>query len=155
MPESVSDRPTRAHETIFLFALKPGYFFDQEAVSVPYTKDGRKKTTVQQGPHSIQHRNGERWPGEGRNIRSVWELKATNQADEHYASYSLELPRLCITAGCPPGGVVFDPFLGTGTTARVALDLGRRSLGSELSEKYARMAVDRLGQQSLFPTLEV
>lgn len=155
MPESVTNRPTKSHEYVFMFAKRPGYFFDQEAVREPHKLDGRTKTTVQAAGGSLQHRDGERWPGNGRNIRSVWEIPTGATSDDHYASFPTELPRRCIKAGCPEGGLVLDPFLGTGTTARVARDLGRRTIGFELSEQYAALSVARLGQLSLFTMLEV
>jgi hypothetical protein len=70
MPESVRDRPTNAHEFVFLLSKSKRYFYDGEAVKMPHCPDGRKKTSVKGGPGSIQHRDGERWPGTGRNRRT-------------------------------------------------------------------------------------
>ena len=74
MPSSAKDRPTIAHSSIFMLTRSPRYYFDQDAVRVPHKTDGRKVTTVKQGPNSHQHRNGERWPNGGRNIRTVWKI---------------------------------------------------------------------------------
>ncbi len=133
MPESVTDRPTKSHETIFLFSKQPRYFFDQEAVrekyqdpreggdgfrwhSERYTNqtpaqsnhtptakgpDGRKVTKVVGADGSIQHRDGERWPNGGRNIRSVWEIATQPYPDAHFATFPEALPERCIKAGCP------------------------------------------------------
>jgi hypothetical protein len=101
MPESVTDRPTKAHEYVFLLTKGPRYFFDQEAVREPHTPDGRKVTTVVGGNGSIQHRDGERWPNAGRNVRSVWEIATQPYPEAHFATFPEELPRRCIAAGCP------------------------------------------------------
>ena len=172
MPESVTDRPTKAHEYVFLLSKQPRYWFDQEAVREKYQDgpglnggkysppgqsphgnargpDGRRLTRVLGADGSIQPRDGERWPNGGRNIRSVWEIATQPYADAHFATYPEELVRRCILAGCPEGGTVLDPFMGSGTTALVARRLGRNSVGIELNESYCEMAARRLGQQSL------
>lgn len=107
MPESVTDRPTKAHEYLFLLSKQPRYFFDQEAVRERYGDpakgpDGRRKTGVFAGDGSIQHRDGERWPNlTGRNIRSVWEIATQPYPEAHFATFPEELARRCIAAGCP------------------------------------------------------
>ena len=84
-----------------------------------------------------------------RNARSVWEIQTMQYADAHFATFPEELPRRCILAGCPEGGTVLDPFMGSGTTAKVARDLGRNSVGVELNPEYAQLCATRLQQQSL------
>ena len=183
MPESVTDRPTKSHEYVFLLTKGPRYFFDADAVREPYKYDGRTVTHVEGRDGSAQYRNGERWPGlkprssgnkerkpnpaavlgrgdtshgipwvegVGRNIRSVWEIATQPYPDAHFAVYPEALPERCIKAGCPEGGTVLDPFMGSGTTALVARRLGRRSIGIELNEEYAALAAKRLQQLSLF-----
>lgn len=177
MPESVTDRPTKAHEYVFLLSKSPRYFFDQEAVREGYDQgwkgrldtspatngriggpggfvgrgpDGRRKTSVVGGEGSEQHRNGERRPNpEGRNVRSVWEIATQPYAEAHFATFPQELPRRCILAGSPVGGTVLDPFMGSGTVAYVARSLGRRSIGIELNGDYCELIAKRTGQQSL------
>jgi DNA modification methylase len=178
MPESVTDRPTKSHEYVFLLTKSPRYWFDADAVrekyrdttrDVPVTglnggayappgqtphsnargPDGRRVTRVLAASGSIQHRDGERWPNDGRNIRSVWEIATQPYPDAHFATYPEELVRRCILAGCPHGGTVLDPFMGSGTTALVARKHGRKAVGVELNPEYAAMAARRLGQQSL------
>jgi DNA modification methylase len=133
MPESVTDRPTKSHEYVFLLSKQPG---------TSSTRNGAASG-------SIQHRDGERWPNDGRNIRSVWEIATQPYPDAHFATYPEELVRRCILAGCPHGGTVLDPFMGSGTTALVARKHGRKAVGVELNPEYAAMAARRLGQQSL------
>ena len=173
MPESVTDRPTKSHEYVFMLTKQPRYFFDQEAVREGYKYDGRSVTAVEGRDGSIQHRSGERWPGlrpqtararelaeehglteahieairavgitdvgkaqhtqdgfgkndpevqaladeakavlggyyrefllpqGGRNIRSVWEIATQPYKEAHFATFPEELPRRCIAAGCP------------------------------------------------------
>lgn len=202
MPESVTDRPTKSHEYVFLLSKSSSYFFDADAVREPFAPasedryryafggaknqaladankvgvgvgtrpigmrtfpgqqpeaergpDGRRKTSVQAGDGSIEHRDGERWPNGGRNIRSVWEIATQPYAEAHFATFPLELPRRCIAAGCPADGVVLDPFMGSGTTALVARNLGRHSVGIELNADYCALAAKRLSQQSLLGNL--
>jgi DNA modification methylase len=181
MPESVTDRPTKAHEYVFLLSKQPRYFFDQEAVREKYEggsmrngfrgehdgpsayiaqqgpqdnsakgPDGRRKTTVQGAAGSLQHRDGERWPNGGRNIRSVWEIATQPYPEAHFATFPEELARRCIAAGCPENGTVLDPFMGSGTVAHVARKLGRHAVGIDLNESYLELAARRLQQQSLF-----
>jgi len=101
MPESVTDRPTKAHEYVFLLAKQPRYWFDQEAVREPHSPDGRAVTRVVGQDGSLQHRDGERWPNAGRNVRSVWEIATQPYPEAHFATYPEELVRRCLLAGCP------------------------------------------------------
>lgn len=79
------------------------------------------------------------WEGLTRNRRSVWNITTKPYKDAHFATFPPELPRICIMAGCPVGGVVLDPFAGSGTTGAVAIELGRRAVLIELNEKYVDM----------------
>jgi site-specific DNA-methyltransferase (cytosine-N4-specific) len=87
--------------------------------------------------------------GTGRNARTVWEIPTQASAEAHFATFPIELPRRCIAAGCPAGGTVLDPFMGSGTTALAARSLGRRAIGVELNPEYAELCARRLAQQSL------
>lgn len=108
MPESVTDRPTKAHEQIFLLTKSPRYWFDQEAVREPHISDGRggfsNKETLKsirlQASHAPSLVNAEVNPN-GRNIRSVWEIATEPYPDAHFATFPRELARRCILAGCP------------------------------------------------------
>ena len=105
MPESVTDRPTKAHEYLFLLAKRPSYFFDQEAVREEHSPDGRRATTLPVGPNSHENHAGrdghERWPNGGRNLRTVWEIPTQPFPDAHFATFPEALPARCIKAGCP------------------------------------------------------
>lgn len=113
MPESVKDRCTKAHEYVFLLSKSGQYFFDADAI---------------------------REPGAGRNKRSVWTIATEPTKHGHFATFPKALVRPCILAGCPEGGTVLDPFLGSGTTGVVADVLGREWIGIELNPKYAEIA---------------
>ena len=280
MPESVTDRPTKSHEQVFLLTKRPRYFYDAEAVrephggkpsgnvtptwvptsgtpvkhSIPWAPgsepdpdvltigdlppeaprgaDGRRVTTRTTGPDShdnyqkFGHEEGrERWPNGGRNLRSVWEIATQPFVGAHFATFPEALVRRCLLAGCPewvcatcgkprerivervgfpepePQGAdleplrvtnndadrrrvlsgqrhaafkaenpdrdmgwsdcghgnyrpghVLDPFMGSGTVAKVARDHGRHSIGIDLNADYLELAADRTKQQSLLAT---
>lgn len=149
MPESVTDRCTKAHEYMFLLSKSPKYYFDSESIkesavstSLKHFTDGGKD---KQRGHGRRHagfngRYAERLAKEGipktRNKRDVWTVATQPFSGEHFATFPRELIRPCIRAGCPVGGVVLDPFMGSGTTAVVALEEGRDYLGIELNCDY-------------------
>jgi DNA modification methylase len=91
--------------------------------------------------------SGKRWVpnNRGRIKRCVWEINTQKQRQEYYAAYPEKLVEICINACCPKEGVVLDPFLGSGTTALVALKLIKKIIGIELSEEYIEMCYKRLG----------
>jgi DNA modification methylase len=156
MPESAKDRPTRSHEYIFLFAKLPNYFYNYEATLEPHTGDRwggpvALHTESWKGGTRIAERDGRNYfPGGGRNMRSVWEMATESLPDAHYAPFPQELVKRCIQAGAPDGGLVLDPFLGSGTTAYVARKMGRRCVGIELSRDYCELIRVRTQQLSLF-----
>ena len=179
MPESVTDRPTKAHEYVFLLSKSPRYYYDAEAIAEPAAWERWGDQTVvkpQPGtaswikPKSKQELTGENRPGgrgdtylgfneryaaddpasrKTRNARTVWEIATQPYPEAHFATYPQELVRRCIRAGCPAGGLVLDPFMGSGTTALVAREEGRKSIGIELNPDYCELAARRLAQQSL------
>ena len=178
MPESVTDRPTLAHEHVFMLTRSRRYYYDREAALEPYEApehvnrtpsplynpnqpagkrahtglhpvaagpDGRRQTRVAAGDGSIQHRNGERWPHpDGRNARSVWHIATQPYKRSHFATFPEELARRCIASSSRAGGIVLDPFAGTGTALLVARRLGRSAIGIELSEDYCELAARRV-----------
>ncbi len=108
MPESVTDRPTKSHEYVFLLTRSPRYYFDAYAVREPHSPDGRAVSTrtVGNGSHAnyqeFGHDEGrERWPNGGRNIRSVWEIPTQPFSEAHFATYPQALVERCVKAGCP------------------------------------------------------
>ena len=150
-PESVKDRVTRSHETIFLLTKTPDYWFDVEAIKEPAKwGDGSKGTAKPRGAFNTKgtpRRDGEgfRYISDTRRKRSVWEVATSRYRGAHFAMFPPDLIRPCILAGCPPDGTVLDPFGGSGTTAGVAATLGRSSVIVELNPDYVRDVVpDRL-----------
>lgn len=209
MPESVSDRPTKSHEYVFLLAKSERYYFDADAVKEPASEDtnaryargrGANPKNADGGPgnqtiaktfdhmkkpvagwasgdgshNAIDHARqgsasrkfGNNGVGFGhgydaqpkprvknnasfdeametmpdrRNIRTVWSLATEAFSGAHFATFPRDLVRRCILSGSRPGDVVLDPFMGSGTVAQVADELGRQWLGCELNPQYAAM----------------
>ncbi|MHC1728305.1 MAG: site-specific DNA-methyltransferase [Syntrophobacteraceae bacterium] len=120
-PESVKDRPTRAHEYLFLFSKSEKYFYNHEAVQEPST-------------------NGTR-----RNRRTVWDINTESFPEAHFATFPPKLIEPCILAGSQEGDTILDPFFGSGTVGGVCSKLGRRFTGIEIKEEYAQIARKRVG----------
>jgi len=128
MPESCKDRPTRAHEQVFLFTKKSKYYYDPS-----YLQTEPQKSSVRiDGLTDMV------------NARDVWSLPVSSSSEAHFATYPSELVKRCILSGCPLGGKVLDPFSGSGTTVAVSVELGRYGIGFELSRKYWNMSVNRM-----------
>lgn len=158
MPESVNDRPTKAHEYIFLLSKSVRYYYDQDAIKefAPTKRYG--------GRQSKGRLDSKAWKNDGKvnrdstkNKRSVWMVPTVSCPDAHFAVYPPALIRPCVLAGCPQGGIVLDPFFGRGTTGRVALEYGRHFIGIELNEEYVKMAERYLAsfRQQVVLTLEM
>jgi site-specific DNA-methyltransferase (adenine-specific) len=150
-PESVRDRLTRSHETIFLLTKSQKYWFDVEAVKEPAKwGDGSKGTSKPRGSFNTKgtpRRDGEgfRYISDTRRKRSVWEVATSRYHGAHFAMFPPDLITPCILAGCPPDGTVLDPFGGSGTTAGVAATQGRNSIIIELNADYVRQVMpDRI-----------
>lgn len=173
MPSSASDRCTTAHEYIFLLTKSARYDFGQllePAVSNPGAgiTEAKQKFGSQNGLDGRPHSGWMGGDGATRNKRSVWTIATQSYPGSHFAVFPEELARLCITAGCPEGGTVLDPFSGSGTTGKVALQLGRRYVGLDVNEDYLELALRRVdhyqsdtpsesekqGQASLFDGLD-
>lgn len=168
MPESVTDRCTKAHEYIFLLAKNQKYYFDAEAIKEPANYDGRKDTKMKgsnkfrnsarylnhasynnSNPETFHSKGHERWQRgkEGeylRNKRSVWTITTKPFKGAHFATFPEDLVKPCIMAGCPKSGITLDPFAGAGTVGVVAKKLGRNFIGIELNPKYVEMAQKRI-----------
>jgi len=158
MPESVRDRPTSAHEHIFLLTKTPRYYWDAEAVREP--DGGKPSGNGFKREHRLSYGgrgDDDQWtPGGGRNVRNVWTMATEPTPEAHFATFPTELVRRCLAAGCKPGGVVLDPFIGSGTTAKVARSMGLRAVGIDLNPEYLEIAAKRLNQLSLFaPVMDV
>ena len=146
MPESVTDRPTKSHEYVFLFAKEPRYYYDADAIAEPVTSSGGNFSTVYASQQIGHGGVSTRKAYDKRNKRSVWTIPTKPNPEAHFATFPPDLITPMILAGCPVGGVVLDPFMGSGTTALVARKLGRRFIGSELNADYAAIANRRLAQ---------
>ena len=177
MPESVTDRCTKAHEYVFLLSKSERYFYDAEAVKEPAKEWHGQAATFDRGNNAVashvipgqsaaQHRprpskkrgefNGktEAMAGTGqnafravtptRNRRSVWTVATRPYKGAHFATFPPALIEPCILAGSRPGDTVLDPFMGSGTTAAVALQQGRQYLGCELNPEYGALQVARI-----------
>ena len=153
MPESVQDRCTKAHEYIFLLSKSPKYFYDNEAIKVPVKQDwgtrDRSKGKYHNEGTGLQPHSGLEKSYEKANKRSVWSVNTKPYKGAHFAVFPSELITPCILAGAPVGGIVLDPFMGSGTTAQVAQQLGRQYLGCELNPDYKELQDSRLLQPSL------
>ena len=155
MPESVKDRCTKAHEYIFLFSKKPKYYFDSEGIK----EDAIWKNDKRAGKGRLTY-DGKRQGGEGegqeafvaikdtRNKRDVWSVPVRAYKGAHFATFPPPLIEPCILAGSRVNDIVLDPFMGSGTTAMVAKQHGRRYIGCELNEDYRELQDKRLGVES-------
>lgn len=156
LPESVTDRPVKCYEHIFLLSKSPHYYYDYKAimeplkqVSIERYKRGRSAHSKYVGKQGItrERENFADFPQEGKRKRDVWEVSTnTYKMDEHFAMYPEKLIEPCILAGCQEGGVVLDPFFGSGTTGAVAKRLGRDFIGIDISERFTEKAKARIAQ---------
>jgi DNA modification methylase len=152
MPESVTDRCTKAHEYIFLMSKSERYYYDASAIA----EEASGRATGNNGPVAgagnndpfFRTREGfaavadKEW--HTRNKRSVWEVSTQPFSEAHFATFPPALIEPCILAGCPKNGTVLDPFGGAGTTGLVADRLGRNAILIELNPEYAAMAERRI-----------
>ena len=162
MPESVRDRCTKAHEYIFLMSKSQKYHYDADAMKEEATSgatgaaasfkrtDSKRELAIPgQGVGTHRPDRDDESYNETRNKRSVWTVPVKPYAGAHFAVFPSDLIEPCILAGAPVGGIVLDPFMGSGTTAQVAQDLGRQYLGCELNTEYEALQKKRLSQLSL------
>lgn len=168
MPESVTDRCTKSHEYIFLLSKSKRYYFDNEAVKEPAVGFDKSNPGIKKGntksfrggnayTHNRSfnnsadisretHGNTENLTGL-RNRRSVWSIAPSKSQYAHFATFPEKLVQPCILAGCPEGGIVLDPFMGTGTTGLVARKLHRNYVGIELNPTYQKIAEQRIANE--------
>jgi DNA modification methylase len=184
MPESVTDRPTRSHEYIFLMTKSERYYYDANAIKEPIKEASLKRLNQdienQQGSSRANggaktngtmkavmfggnKKNGGRtysgnpWAVKEKmaNKRDVWTVATKPFTEAHFATYPEELIEPCILAGCPENGIVLDPFMGAGTTALVAWKNNRNYLGIELNKEYIKIADKRLRMATSQMKIEV
>lgn len=173
MPESVTDRPTKAHEYVFLLSKAERYYYDAAAIAEAsvygdHARNGtpdyeaqspgqpvqsgitKRRRSVARGgfngkTEAMPGRNAFRAFTETRNARTVWEIATQPYSEAHFATFPEELARRCVLAGSRPGDTVLDPFGGSGTVAQVATGNGRDSLYIDLNPKYLELARQRIG----------
>lgn len=166
MPENVKDRPTRSYEHVFLFSKSGRYYYNASAIAEPIASstaarymagrnaDSKYADIVSgQGNGKIQGINRPRKAGEikkedispYRNSRDIWLVNTVPYRGAHFAAFPPKLALKCILAGCPEGGIVIDPFFGSGTTGLVAVENRRRYIGIELNPAYCTLAAERIG----------
>lgn len=187
MPESVTNRPTKSHEYIFLFSKSTQYYYDYEAIKEPavdtgggpfsdkyaeaqpahggksryrskrdsFKRSGSKREPAILGQNYGTHRpdrEESEYDTTTRNKRSVWTVNTEPCQDAHFAVFPSALIEPCILAGCPPNGIVLDPFFGSGTVGEVCVKTGRNWLGVELNPDYIKIANKRVAgtQPALF-----
>lgn len=167
MPGSQTDRPTLAHEYVFLMTKSPKYWYDIDATRTPLkaktlttygckvtTKGGKVGEVMSAGWAAHIKTRKPKTNKEGRavgaNMRSVWRIATEKNKHAHFAVMPQALAERCIKAGCPVDGIVLDPFMGSGTTAVVARRLGRNFIGCDLNKKYVEMAHHRLAEDDPF-----
>lgn len=162
MPSSTRSRPTTDHEYIFFLTRSKSYFYDADAVREPHVtfseqskmRGGRRHFGQRNGTPEAGKNGGSnnlhdgRWDQAfhpaGRNKRTVWSIPLSKYREAHFAVFPEKLVETCIAASCPPGGMVLDPFVGSGTTAAVARRLGRSYLGIDCVAEYCALARERI-----------
>jgi len=149
MPEPVQDRCTKSHEYIFLLSKSHKYHYDIEAIQEPAIYAGDDRGSRFDSRRGTEANSVSGKTGEFKNKRSVWTVTTKPYSGAHFAVFPTELIEPCILAGAPVGGIVLDPFMGSGTTAQVAQDLGRQYLGCELNPDYGKLQKKRTAQTSL------
>lgn len=162
MPSATKTRPTTDHEYVFFFAKSKNYYYDADAIREPHVtfteksrmrggrnhffkRDGTPEKGKNEGNSNLHNaRWDQAFHPKGRNKRTVWSIPLSKFRDAHFAVFPESLVETCILAGSPEGGVVLDPFIGSGTTALVAKRLGRKYIGIDCAEEYCKMARRRL-----------
>jgi DNA modification methylase len=161
MPESVTDRCTKAHEYLFLLSKSERYYYDADAIRQPAAENSKGKNWTER--QAMGFRGDSKHPTKdaieaglhipsfapnvnGVNRRSVWTVNTRPYRGAHFATFPPALIEPCILAGCPKGGTVLDPFGGSGTTAEVALKNGRSVVLNELNPEYIKLAEARIAE---------
>ena len=156
MPESVTDRPTKAHEQVFLLSKRERYFYDAAAIAEHATH--ANEAAFDPGTDGLggdDRRTGASTRRFGanpstRNARTVWTIPTQPTPDAHFATFPEALAERCILAGSAQGNLVLDPFFGSGTVGKVAERFGRRWTGIELNPAYVGISERKTAQRGIF-----
>ena len=149
MPSSVQDRLNTNSEAIFFFVKDKNYFFDLDSIRIPHKLNSIKRLSYPQGaskesPYFKQFNNGKNEKRfcnpKGKNPGDCLHFPFEPRSKSHFATFPSTIPELLIKCGCPKGGIVLDPFIGSGTTAISALRLGRKYIGFDLNKNYCKLA---------------
>ncbi len=167
MPESVKDRCTRSHEYIFMFSKSRNYYYDAEAIKEPCVNGDprsprgsrgtlaknaglRKQDAIGKSAYTgFNERYSATEKRNSRNKRDVWTVSTKGFKGAHFATFPEELIAPCVLASCRKGGIIYDPFFGSGTTGKVAKDNGRYFIGAEINANYAKIAAERTKTESI------
>ena len=151
MPESVTDRPTKSHEYIFLLTKSQKYYYDAEAIKEQAVVGWAGSTFNGERDLAVRPTTGDgpRNETDTRNKRTVWTVPTSPYKGAHFATFPADLVKPMVLAGCPVDGTVLDPFNGSGTTGEVAIGLGRNYIGIELNPEYIKLANRRLAQPGM------
>ena len=159
MPEPVNDRFTKKHEFIFLLTKSKKYYFNLDAIRDKHIWDSDKRNDGRRHSYSLNAKtlnddkvgaNAVSFNPLGKNPGSVsdfWDIQTKPSNTTHYASYNVELITKPILAGCPENGLIYDPFMGTGTTAIHAINNNRNFIGSEMSTEYIKICNQRVSNE--------
>jgi DNA modification methylase len=151
MPEPVTDRFTKKHEYIFFMTKSEKYYFDLDAIRDKHKHSNDKRNDGNRHTYNINAKSNTEemlsatavsFNPKGKNPGSVsdfWDVTTKGSGDQHFASYNTDLIKKPILAGCPEGGLIYDTFMGTGTTAMAALRANRNFVGSEMSTEYIKI----------------
>ena len=148
MPESVTDRPTKAHEYIFLMTKSKDYYYDAEAIKEPAVSDFRNREKANgESAVDTKIRGSDGCCGvksDKRNKRSVWTVTTKPYKGAHFATFPMDLIEPCILAGSKKGDTILDPFNGSGTVGACAYKHSREYVGIELNPEYIKLSEDRI-----------
>jgi DNA modification methylase len=156
MPEPYKDRFCRSHEYIFFFSRQQQYYFSHENAlehSMLYQRQNRNlqrrgyATKGNDNGMRPQHHGASIGTGVYRTMRDVWFVATEALEEKHYAMFPQRLIMPCILCGCPENGIVLDPFMGSGTTAVMAMKHFRKYIGIEINPEYVEIAERRIAKE--------
>lgn len=166
MPESVRDRCTRCYEHVFQLAKSKKYYYDNMAIAEPIAPGTVRRMRA---GRSAVHKYAAGIPGQSlqainqprvaadipdklipkyRNKRDVWHINTASYSGSHFAVFPPKLAETCVISACPAGGIVLDPFFGSGTTGLVSKQNGRHYIGIDISPEYCALAKKRIDTQA-------